>query len=672
MNIKYRPEIDGLRAIAVGSVILYHAQIYFLDKQVFPGGFIGVDIFFVISGYLITSIIFKELLYTDNFSYMKFYERRIRRILPALLFVISSILPLAWLFLLPYDFVAFVESIIYSLSFSSNIFFYYSGEIYEATSSLLIPFLHTWSLSVEEQFYILFPVIYLFIFKYYKKYIFYFLATIFLCSLFYATWLSINNQAQSFYFIQTRIWELLAGSILAYFEVNLGHRNKNNLYGKFFPSFGLLLIIFSVFFFNDQTFHPSFYTLLPIIGVCLFIWFANQDEFATKILSSKLFVGVGLLSYSLYLWHYPILAFSRITEFTQGNLVKYIFIFLSIFLASIFSYFFIEKKARNKNNSFKSVLYFLIPLILFNLIFCSAVIFKNGFKNRLSDKLQSTLIGTEGPWNKLTDDNGMKCHNSSIHCSFNKKNNRKIFLVGDSQMSSIMYDLKNRAVKRNYNFITSTFAHCFYFPGYSLVDNKTNDTDDKCNNLYFKRLENELINQKNSIVIFGGRLPLYLSNNYFNNLEGGAENRGIDFDKKYKNEDSDVSLQSSFNTSIQKILNKGNKVILVYPIPEVGWNVARKIFYTNADKLSDLSTSYDVYKHRSKSSISFLDSLKGENIYRVYPEKLFCNSFLIKRCIVQNEKHIFYYDNNHPSPEGARLINNLIINVIDKIEEEKQ
>jgi len=311
-------------------------------------------------------------------------------------------------------------------------------------------------------------------------------------------------------------------------------------------------------------------------------------------------------------------------------------------------------------------------LILFNLIFCSAVIFKNGFKNRLSDKLQSTLIGTEGPWELLKDDNGMKCHNSFLHCSFNEKNNRKIFLVGDSHMSSIMYNLKNRVVKRNYNFITSTLAHCFYFPGYSLVDNKTNDTDDKCNKLYFKRLENELINQKNSIVIFGGRLPVYLSNIFYNNLEGGVENGGIGFDKKYKNEDSDVSLQSSFNTSVQKILNKGNKVILVYPIPEVGWNVARKIFYTNADKLSDLSTSYDVYKHRSKSSISFLDSLKGENIYRVYPEKLFCNSFLIKRCIVQNEKHIFYHDNNHPSPEGARLINNLIINVIDKIEEEKQ
>ena len=159
MNIKYRPEIDGLRAIAVGSVILYHAQIYFLDKQFFPGGFIGVDIFFVISGYLITSIIFKELLYTDNFSYMKFYERRIRRILPVLLFVMMVSIPFAWVYLLPDSFIDYSKSILSSLGFISNIYFWFSSQAYGAESNILNPFLHTWSLSVEEQYYILFPII---------------------------------------------------------------------------------------------------------------------------------------------------------------------------------------------------------------------------------------------------------------------------------------------------------------------------------------------------------------------------------------------------------------------------------------------------------------------------------------------------------------------------------
>ena len=171
MKLNYRPEIDGLRAIAVVSVIIYHAQIFFLDHKIFKGGFIGVDIFFVISGYLITSIIYKELITTGNFSFKNFYERRIRRILPALLVVILASLPFAWIYLLPHSLIDFSKSILYSLGFSSNFYFWHSGEQYGAESSLFTPFLHTWSLSVEEQYYILFPVIFLITFKYFKKYL---------------------------------------------------------------------------------------------------------------------------------------------------------------------------------------------------------------------------------------------------------------------------------------------------------------------------------------------------------------------------------------------------------------------------------------------------------------------------------------------------------------------
>ena len=155
MNIKYRPDIDGLRAISIIAVIFYHAPIKKLN-DIFGGGYIGVDIFFVISGYLITSIIYKELIETGNFSFKNFYERRVRRIIPALLTVIIFSLPLAWLYLLPIDLIEFSKSIIYSISFGSNYFFYFSEIKYNALDSLLKPFLHTWSLSIEEQFYIFF------------------------------------------------------------------------------------------------------------------------------------------------------------------------------------------------------------------------------------------------------------------------------------------------------------------------------------------------------------------------------------------------------------------------------------------------------------------------------------------------------------------------------------
>ena len=146
MKLTYRPEIDGLRAIAVGAVILYHAQINILGHQPFKGGFIGVDIFFVISGYLITSIILKELVTTGSFSFKHFYERRIRRILPALLFVMLMSLPFAWMYLLPSSFVDFSKSILYSLGFSSNFYFWYSGQIYGGPDALLKENMDFWKL----------------------------------------------------------------------------------------------------------------------------------------------------------------------------------------------------------------------------------------------------------------------------------------------------------------------------------------------------------------------------------------------------------------------------------------------------------------------------------------------------------------------------------------------
>ena len=339
MKITYRPEIDGLRAIAVGAVILYHAKIPTLTSQgVFGGGgFIGVDIFLVISGYLITSIILKELVTTGSFSFKHFYERRVRRILPALLFVMLVSLPFVWIYLLPSIFADFSKSILYSLGFSSNFYFHYSGQVYGAINVFFKPFLHTWSLSVEEQYYILFPIVLLITFKYFKKYLIHILILGFILGLGLAEWTSRSNPSKSFYFLHTRMWELLAGSILAYFEITLGYRSKNKTLNLILPTIGLFLIGHSILFFNDKMLHPSLYTLSTIVGVCLIIWFSDKNDPLTKILSSKLFVVVGLFSYSLYLWHYPIFSLLKINGFISGNLFLKIAIIPIIFILSIFT-----------------------------------------------------------------------------------------------------------------------------------------------------------------------------------------------------------------------------------------------------------------------------------------------------------------------------------------------
>jgi len=170
MRLKYRPEIDGLRAISVIAVLIYHSNLSFFGKYFFNGGFIGVDIFFTISGYLIGSIIISELNIYGKFSYKDFLIRRIRRILPVLFFIIIISLIFAYVYLLPDDFIDISKSILSTSLFSSNYYFSLVGDAYDSVDSKFIPFLHTWSLSVEEQFYILFPIILVLIFKYYNQY----------------------------------------------------------------------------------------------------------------------------------------------------------------------------------------------------------------------------------------------------------------------------------------------------------------------------------------------------------------------------------------------------------------------------------------------------------------------------------------------------------------------
>ena len=669
MKLTYRPEIDGLRTIAVVAVILYHAQINIFGNQAFKGGFIGVDIFFVISGYLITSIILKELIKTESFSFKRFYERRIRRILPALLVVMTISIPFAWIYLLPENFIDFSKSILYSLGFNSNFYFWKTSLIYGDQDGLFKPFLHTWSLSVEEQYYILFPIVLLITFKYFRKYLIHILIFGLAISLGFADFGSRNYPSFNFYVLPTRGWELLAGSILAYFEITLGHRGKNKILNLILPTIGLFLVGHSILFFSDEMFHPSFYTLSPIIGVCLIIWFSHKDELITKILSTKLFVGIGLISYSLYLWHYPILAFDKISEFSQGDRVNKLLLGIVMLFLSIFSYYFIERPFRNKKYNFK-FLFSIIIVTVFILVFTNFnIIFKNGYKNRLPEILSKNLSNNQ--MNLLKNSDGEICHNNINGCKFNNNLNKKIFIIGDSHMDSIMFDLKEKIVKNEYQFITSTFANCIYYPGFNQVNIKTQKINEKCSDNNFKKLKNTLTSEKNSIIIFGGRFPLYLSGNLFDNQEGDLEIGTIGSD--YISTGAYDTIQNSFKNEILE-LSKNNKIILIYPIPEVGANPNSKIYnqwiknkFFNDLNSEIFTTSFKLYKDRTKSSFELLDSIRSPNIYRVYPHKLFCGTPIKNRCVTHNDKNIFYYDNNHLSLRGVEMINNLIMKEIKNI-----
>ena len=665
---KYRPEIDGLRTIAVFAVILYHAQVNILGHNVFKGGFIGVDIFFVISGYLISSLILKEFKLNGNFSFIDFYQRRARRILPALLFIILLSLPFSWFILLPYDFIEFAKSILYTLGFSSNFYFLFSGLEYSSQNSLLKPFLHTWSLSVEEQFYIFFPIVLIISIKFFKKYTFYLLIMGVLLSLYYADSSSRQNPIFSFYFILTRIWELLIGSILAYIEVYFSRKSKNHLINQSLTILGLLLILHSIFFYNDKANNPSFYTLIPIIGVCLIIWFSQKKEVVTRILSSKIFVTFGLISYSLYLWHFPIFAFARHTEFIQGSMFNKLIIGFLILILSFITYFIIEKPFRDKKKiPIKNFLFFILTSTVFIIIFNFSVILNEGYKNRYSRMI--TEINTK-PWNLLRDDNNNICHEKLDFCFFNKKENDKIFLVGDSHMSSIMYDLKNKVLKEDFSLITMT-RRCLGIPKFNFV-NASGKIADFCQSNYYEKVSDKISESSNNIIILGGRLPLYLSGSELVERKTGP---GIELQDWFRlvHEEDILTTKEGYKKFIEDLLEKENFVILIYPIPEIGFNPLEKLknlpkkhfqSIKDNDYKKFLTTSFDVFKERTKESFNLLDSIKHKNILRVYPHKLLCNTLIEDKCLIHNDKFLFYSDSHHPSLKTSELINDLILKKI--------
>ena len=320
--MKYRPEIDGLRFIAVLAVMLFHADVKF-----FKGGFVGVDIFFVISGFLITTIILNQLS-RNEFVYTKFIERRARRILPAFLFVIWVCSLSFPLFFDAGQLKFFYQSVASAALFISNLFFKKNSDYFDPLSSEN-PVLHTWSLSIEEQFYLIFPIILIVTFKYVRKHVFEVLLFIALSSLIASECLLQTNPKGSYYLIYSRAFELLIGSLAALLKF------KNpRVTNKKVASLGLLVSISSVFVFSEHTRFPGLWALLPCGGVAAFVLFSEAKSFSTKILSNKVVVRLGVLSYSAYLWHQPVFVAYR-TNFDFNEWLSIPLIGVSFGLAAL-------------------------------------------------------------------------------------------------------------------------------------------------------------------------------------------------------------------------------------------------------------------------------------------------------------------------------------------------
>lgn len=337
--MQHRKEIDGLRALAVLPVMCFHAGF-----GIFPGGFLGVDIFFVISGYLITRLIEQELV-SGTFSLRRFYARRARRILPALFAVIICSIPFAWVWMLPTQYAEFSRSILSVLLFISNIFFWRESGYFSAAAEEK-PLLHTWSLSVEEQFYIFFPLLLLLLWRFVQNRRMLLIIVLAIISLLLCEYASYRYPSANFFLLPTRIWELAAGAIGALLH-RYPPRPKQGA-----ALLGLVMVVVPLFAYDATMRLPSFYTLVPVLGTLLLLRYAVGGTWVARMLSLPPLVGVGLISYSAYLWHQPLLAIPRsVSPNALSDTAVFGLMVLALMLAAL-SWRYIEQPFRDRSSSY--------------------------------------------------------------------------------------------------------------------------------------------------------------------------------------------------------------------------------------------------------------------------------------------------------------------------------
>ena len=303
-KVSYRPDIDGLRAVAVMAVLLHH-----LAPGRVTGGYIGVDIFFVISGYLITRIISREIM-GGRFTFARFYERRIRRLFPALFTVLAFVLVAGWFILLPSDYLATSRAAAGTVLFSANFVFWRDlGGGYFADDAKLNPLLHMWSLGVEEQFYLLFPAFLLVIHRYARRWMIPVLVGSLALSLALSLWMTPIKAVASYFLLPTRAWELLAGSLLAVVSIP---QPRTQLWRELLAGASLVCIAAPVMLYSARTPFPGYAALLPVAGTVVLIWLGGgRSTIVGRVLQFRPAVYIGLISYSLYLWHWPLIVFAR-------------------------------------------------------------------------------------------------------------------------------------------------------------------------------------------------------------------------------------------------------------------------------------------------------------------------------------------------------------------------
>jgi peptidoglycan/LPS O-acetylase OafA/YrhL len=459
-NIKnYRADIDGLRAIAILAVVGFHYYPHWIEGSNYvQGGFIGVDIFFVISGYLITSIISKEFK-SGQFTFINFYAKRIKRLFPALLLLISTLLILSWLTLLPDEFISLSKQSLAGIVFSSNILSWLDTGYFDDAADTK-PLLNLWSLGIEEQFYIFWPSLFYLIYKFKIK-VNTLIIILFITSFILNIYLSSKFPEFNFFSPITRAWELIAGSFIATsLALDKFSHSNNKLTKDIFSLLGIILIIYGVTSISSKNLYPSYFALIPIIGTFLIIISGQDALINSKILSNKILIYIGLISYPLYLWHWPLLVLYKVISSSDSvSLLTRLWLLILSFILATITYEIIEKKIRWSNKKIVKLIFIYSITIISILLFIIIGFIKPLHNSNDIDKILSSKTDWVYPGNQFNSyfKDGLRYYTSGTS-EFNT------IYIGDSNLeqyaSRVNYLLKNKNEKLNSATFIGNQRHC--------------------------------------------------------------------------------------------------------------------------------------------------------------------------------------------------------------------
>ena len=630
-RISFRNDINGLRAVAVVGVVLYH-----LDIKYFGGGYLGVDIFFVISGYLISNIIFSEL-NQGKFSLKNFYIRRVRRILPALLSTILITIPFAYFLLLPKQTLEYLSSIIYTLFFLSNVYFS-KLDFYNSEPADLMPFLHTWSLGIEEQFYLIFPIMSLILYKLFKDKIIIFFMLIFTFSLY----INIGSSFVKFYLLHFRAWQLIAGVMLCIVSQNFRI--------KYIDFAGLLIIFYCYFKFDDKYILEIEPRIFVTLGTALIIFSNNHNSIIEKFSKNKIVHNLGLTSFSLYLLHQPIFAFGRIFSNKQTLLLgnkenpnyfselifeKYLpYYILFLLIVTNLNYKYVEKKFINK---LTRVSVLLLPMILI-LVIAAIGLSNNGYEFRFSNQSQDILQFQDNRTNSLSlqGENCWERKKIERICEFDRNSNNSVYNFGDSHAGVLSLFLSTSDDLKQFNYIDITGC--------------------------IKYIEN--INASKECEERGYDLLSF--NSYLKNINNSTVIYFINADMEIKKH-GEVEFRKYFETTVNIFLKNNNKLILIYPVPQHPFSIPEQFIQKELDFYDNVSMPVEYFIESRETILTYqiYDSLRNKNIYKVYPKEIFCDSFISQECAGAFEGLIFYYDTEHLTKTGAKLVGDRVVEIIN-------